>query len=133
MKKRLAFSIIFVLLVSLLLGFWCGFSFARDEYQITDSTFFSWNIFDEQCTIIDISEPDAYGEIVISAISADAKLEYAFRIMPDTIYFEGSVPLNALIPGDIIRVFASYSHMTTEREVICRYVEMLPVVSSNDM
>lgn len=127
MKKRLAFSIISVLLVSLLLGFWRGFSFAKDEYQITDWTFLRWNVFDEQCTIIDVSEPDAYGEIVIRAVLKDTTLEYAFRIMPDTIYFEGSIPLEELAVGDIIRVFASYSHITAGSEVICRYVEMLPI------
>lgn len=132
MKKFLIFPI--TIIVSLSFGFLCGFLLTKDEFQITDSSFFSWTVFDEQCIITNVSDPDAYGEIVISAVLAeDTKLKYAFRIMPDTIYFEGGIPLDALIPGDIILVFASYSHMTTEREVICRYVELLPVVSSNDM
>ena len=126
MKKRLAFLTISILLVSLLLGFWYGFSRAKDQYRITDSSFYGWNVLDDQYTITDVSEPDEYGEIVISTVLKDTKMKYAFRIMPDTIYFEGGIPLGEITAGDVIRIFAAYSHMTVDREAICRYIEMLP-------
>lgn len=133
MKKRLVLVPISILAISLAIGFCWGFFSAKDMYQIADSTFFGWNVFDDRCTIIDVSEPDDYGEIIISTVLVDTQWKYTFRIMPDTIYFEGSISLDKVAVGDTVRVYASYSHVTSEREVICRYVEILPVDRDDEM
>lgn len=126
MKRHLVLLVIVCLSISLLLGTWTGFSLAEDKFQITDSSFYGWDVLDNQYVIIDVSEPDDYGEIVISAVLADTKLKCAFRIMPDTICFEGGIPIGEVTAGEVIHIFAAYNHMTVDREAICRYIEILP-------
>lgn len=138
MKKRAtapiaSVLIIAVLVVSLLFGFWHGFARAKIRYQVTDSHFVRTYLIDSRFMITGVSGPDEYGETVIYATELETGLNYAFRLMPDSIYFEGNPPLEALTAGTVARVYTTYHHLMDSihfedsYEAICRYITVSPV------
>lgn len=138
MKKRTtapvaSVLIIAVLVVFLLFGFWRGFARAKTRYQVTDSHFVRTDLIDSQFVITGVSGPDEHGETVICATELETELNYAFRVMPDSIYFEGNPPLDTLTAGTVAHVYTTYHHLMDSihfkgsYEAICRYITISPV------